>query len=391
MQKHKIVIALGGNALGNTLPEQMAAVKVTAKAIVDLIEEGHQVIVTHGNGPQVGMINNAMAALSREDTTQPNTPLSVCVAMSQAYIGYDLQNALREELLNRGIDNIPVSTMVTQVRVNEDDPAFSNPSKPIGKFLGEEEAKVIAEKYGHIMREDAGRGWRRFVASPKPQEIVEIGAIRSLVDSGEVVIACGGGGSSNRMGNFSVRLKKLRLQRRLTQEELAPELGISRSTLGMYETGKREPDFETLETIADYFNVDMNYLIGFSNDPLDYEKIGNEEGISPPEDYEGSYEDWVRYKLQENPEYVSDNIDYIAKNTEVNPNLSLTARDKRDIKKDLDSIMKKLTSGEEGPAAYDGEPLDPEAAELFKDELEIALRRLKLINKEKYTPKKYKK
>lgn len=105
------------------------------------------------------MINNAMAALSREDAAQPNTPLSVCVAMSQAYIGYDLQNALREELLNRGIDNIPVSTMVTQVRVNEDDPAFSSPSKPIGKFLGEEEAKVIAEKYGHIMREDAGRGW----------------------------------------------------------------------------------------------------------------------------------------------------------------------------------------------------------------------------------------
>ena len=140
------------------------------------------------------MINNAMAALSREDAAQPNTPLSVCVAMSQAYIGYDLQNALREELLNRGIDNIPVSTMVTQVRVNEDDPAFSSPSKPIGKFLGEEEAKVIAEKYGHIMREYAGRGWRRFVASPKPQEIVEIGAIRSLVDSGEVVIACGGGG-----------------------------------------------------------------------------------------------------------------------------------------------------------------------------------------------------
>ena len=183
MQKQKIVIALGGNALGNTLPEQMAAVKVTAKAIVDLIEEGHQVIITHGNGPQVGMINNAMAALSREDAAQPNTPLSVCVAMSQAYIGYDLQNALREELLNRGIDNIPVSTMVTQVRVNEDDSAFSSPSKPIGKFLGEEEAKVIAEKYGHIMREDAGRGWRRFVASPKPQEIVEIGAIRSLVDS----------------------------------------------------------------------------------------------------------------------------------------------------------------------------------------------------------------
>ena len=194
MNKKRIVIALGGNALGNTLPEQMAAVKITAKAIVDLIEEGHQVIVAHGNGPQVGMINNAMAALSREDSAQPNTPLSVCVAMSQAYIGYDLQNALREELWNRGIKDIPVSTMVTQVRVDADDPAFLNPSKPIGKFLTKEDADTVASKYGHDMREDAGRGYRRFVASPKPKEIVEIGAIRSLVESGEVVIACGGGG-----------------------------------------------------------------------------------------------------------------------------------------------------------------------------------------------------
>lgn len=194
MSKKRIVIALGGNALGNTLPEQMAAVKITAKAIVDLIQEGHEVIVAHGNGPQVGMINNAMAALSREDASQPNTPLSVCVAMSQAYIGYDLQNALREELLNRNITDIPVSTVITQVRVDADDPAFSNPTKPIGKFLTKDEAAIVAEKYGHIMREDAGRGYRRFVASPKPQEIVEIGAIRSLVTSGEVVIACGGGG-----------------------------------------------------------------------------------------------------------------------------------------------------------------------------------------------------
>ena len=193
MNKKRIVIALGGNALGNTLPEQMAAVKITAKAIVDLIEEGHQVIVAHGNGPQVGMINNAMAALSREDPAQPNTPLSVCVAMSQAYIGYDLQNALREELLNRSIKDIPVSTMVTQVRVDAEDPAFLNPSKPIGKFLTKEEADTVASKYGHIMREDAGRGYRRFVASPKPKEIVEIKAIRSLVESGEVFIACGGG------------------------------------------------------------------------------------------------------------------------------------------------------------------------------------------------------
>lgn len=193
-KKKRIVIALGGNALGNTLSEQMTAVKITAKAIVDLIEEGCEVVVAHGNGPQVGMINNAMSALSREDPSQPNTPLSVCVAMSQAYIGYDLQNALREELLNRNITDIPVTTMITQIRVDAEDPAFNAPSKPIGHFMTEEQAKIAEEKYGYIMKEDAGRGYRRVVASPKPAEIIEIGAIRSLVDSGQLVIACGGGG-----------------------------------------------------------------------------------------------------------------------------------------------------------------------------------------------------
>ena len=201
-RKKRIVIALGGNALGNTLPEQMKAVKITARAIVDLIEEGCEVIVAHGNGPQVGMINNAMAALSREDPNQPNTPLSVCVAMSQAYIGYDLQNALREELYNRELYDIPVSTMITQVRVDADDPAFDTPSKPIGHFMTKEQAELAEEKYGYIMKEDAGRGYRRVVASPKPVEIVEIGAIRSLVESGQLVIACGGGGIPvTRQGN----------------------------------------------------------------------------------------------------------------------------------------------------------------------------------------------
>ncbi|MFT4005708.1 MAG: carbamate kinase [Lacrimispora sp.] len=193
-KKKRIVIALGGNALGNTLPEQMTAVKITAKAIVDLIQEGCEVVVVHGNGPQVGMINNAMSALTREDPKQPNTPLSVCVAMSQAYIGYDLQNALREELVNRNITNIPVTTMITQVRVNADDPAFNSPSKPIGHFMTAEEAKLAEEKYGYITKEDAGRGYRRVVASPNPAEIIEIGAIRSLVEAGQLVIACGGGG-----------------------------------------------------------------------------------------------------------------------------------------------------------------------------------------------------
>lgn len=193
-KKKRIVIALGGNALGNTLPEQMTAVKLTAKAIVDLIEEGREVVVAHGNGPQVGMVNNAMIALTHEDAEQPNTPLSVCVAMSQAYIGYDLQNALREELLNRGITDTPVATMITQVRVDADDPAFLTPSKPIGKFVTADQAKMMEEKFGYLMKEDAGRGYRRVVASPKPAEIIEIGTIRTMVDSGDLVIACGGGG-----------------------------------------------------------------------------------------------------------------------------------------------------------------------------------------------------
>lgn len=190
----RIVIALGGNALGSTLPEQASAVKITARAIVDLIEDGNEVIVVHGNGPQVGIINNAMLALMHEDPTQGATPLSVCGAMSQAYIGYDLQNALREELFDRGITNKPVVTMVTQVEVDPGDPAFQNPSKPIGKFLSEEEAKRMAETTGFLYKEDAGRGWRRYVASPKPKHIIEAGAIRALTEDGHVVICCGGGG-----------------------------------------------------------------------------------------------------------------------------------------------------------------------------------------------------
>ena len=190
----RIVIALGGNALGNTLPEQAAAVKITAKAIVDLIEDGNQVVVAHGNGPQVGSLNNAMSALQKEDPTQGYTPLSVCGAMSQAYIGYDLQNAFREELLDRGITNMPVCSIVTQVEVDPLDPAFENPTKPIGKFMTAEEAREYAARTGYPVREDAGRGWRRYVASPMPKHIIEAGAIRHLAEDGHLVICCGGGG-----------------------------------------------------------------------------------------------------------------------------------------------------------------------------------------------------
>ncbi|ERL22093.1 carbamate kinase [Oribacterium sp. oral taxon 078 str. F0263] len=193
MDKKKIVIALGGNALGNNLPEQMEAVKTTAKAIVDLAEDGNEIVIVHGNGPQVGVINNAMTEFAHKDGSDP-TPLSVCVAMSQAYIGYDIQNALREEFLNRGAKLPPVATMVTQVRVDPEDPAFRDPSKPIGRFMAKDEALKEAGDRGWIVREDAGRGYRRVVASPKPKEIIELSAIRAMADDGQIVICCGGGG-----------------------------------------------------------------------------------------------------------------------------------------------------------------------------------------------------
>ena len=190
----RIVIALGGNALGKNLPEQMEAVQHTARAIVDLIEQGNEVIVVHGNGPQVGMIANAMTELTRSDPQKYiPCPLSVCGAMSQGYIGYDLQNGLREELLDRGIDK-PCATVLTQVIVDPEDPAFKNPTKPIGSFMTKEEAdKMVAER-GYNVVEDSGRGYRRVVASPKPRRIVELDTISSLVAADHVVIACGGGG-----------------------------------------------------------------------------------------------------------------------------------------------------------------------------------------------------
>lgn len=190
----RIVVALGGNALGKNLPEQMAAVKHTSKAIVDLIAEGNEVIVAHGNGPQVGMIQEAMTQLTRSNPEKYiPCPLSVCVAMSQGYIGYDLQNAIREELANRQI-NHGVTTVLTQVEVDPNDPAFENPTKPIGAFMTKEEADRMVAERGYTVVEDSGRGWRRVVASPKPQSIVELDTIRSLVESDHVVIACGGGG-----------------------------------------------------------------------------------------------------------------------------------------------------------------------------------------------------
>ena len=188
----KIVIALGGNALGNNPKEQLELVKNTAIPLVDLIEAGHQLVIAHGNGPQVGMINLAMDSANKYIQT-PEMPLPECGAMSQGYIGYHLQNAIKEELKNRKIEK-EVVALVTQVVVDENDPSFLNPSKPIGSFYSEEEAKQASLEKGFTMIEDSGRGYRRVVPSPKPVDVVEKNVVKTLVNNGVVVITVGGGG-----------------------------------------------------------------------------------------------------------------------------------------------------------------------------------------------------
>jgi len=190
---NKIVVALGGNALGKTPQEQIALVKNTAKPIVDLIAHGNQVILAHGNGPQVGMINLAMDTASRTEAKTPEMPFAECGAMSQGYIGYHLQNAIREELLERGLDK-PVATVITQVVVDSEDEAFARPSKPIGAFYSKEEAEGMVRDKGFTMIEDAGRGYRRVVPSPLPVDVAEKETVKTLVDNGHVVITVGGGG-----------------------------------------------------------------------------------------------------------------------------------------------------------------------------------------------------
>ena len=223
MKPKRIVLALGGNALGENLPEQMKAVKRTVKTIADLLEEGHQMVITHGNGPQVGMINMAMTTLSREDPSHPMAPLSGCTAMSQGYIGYDLQNALREELLNRGVRR-SVATVLTQVEVDPADPAFQHPTKPIGAFMTQAEAEEMRRR-GNPVMEDAGRGWRRVVASPRPRRVVELDTIRTLADAGQIVIACGGGGIPVLPDGNHLRGAGAVVDKDFTAELLAEELG----------------------------------------------------------------------------------------------------------------------------------------------------------------------
>ena len=210
MKKKRIVIALGHEALGSTLPEQQKAAARTAKAVADFIREDYQVVITHSNGPQVGMIHTAMNEFCRLYPEYTATPMSVCSAMSQGYIGYDLQNAIRAELLNRGIYKT-VSTILTQVVVDPYDEAFYKPSKIIGRVMTEEEAEAEEKKGNHVTK--VADGYRRIVAAPKPVDIVEVDAIRALTDADQVVIACGGGGipvlaQNNRLQGASAVIEK---------------------------------------------------------------------------------------------------------------------------------------------------------------------------------------
>lgn len=210
MKKKRIVIALGHEALGSTLPEQQKAAARTAKVVADFIREDYQVVITHSNGPQVGMIHTAMNEFCRLYPEYTATPTSVCSAMSQGYIGYDLQNAIRTELLNRGIYKT-VSTVLTQVVVDPYDEAFYHPAKVIGRVMTKEEAEEEEKKGNHVTEVEGG--YRRIVASPKPMDIVEIDAISALSDADQVVIACGGGGipvlaQNNRLQGASAVIEK---------------------------------------------------------------------------------------------------------------------------------------------------------------------------------------
>lgn len=191
MDNKKIVVALGRNAFGETFPEQKANVAKAARAIADLVEAKYNIVITHSNGPQVGMIQTAMTEFARLDSRYTVAPMSLCGAMSQGYIGFDLQNAIRTELLNRGIYKT-VSTIITQVKVDPFDRAFSNPTKVIGRYMTEEEARAEEAKGNYVVKED--KGYRRIIAAPKPQDIYEIDAVRTLLDAGQIVIAAGGGG-----------------------------------------------------------------------------------------------------------------------------------------------------------------------------------------------------
>ncbi len=221
--KKKVVVALGHRALGTTLPEQQVAVKQTAKSVADLVQDGYQVVITHSNAPQLGMIHTAMNEFGKNHPDYTPAPMSVCSAMTQGYIGFDLQNAIREELLTRGIYRT-VSTVLTQVTVDPYDEAFYTPTKVLGRYMSAEDA-AIERKKGNYVVEEPGKGFRRVVSAPNPVKIVEMDAIRTLSDADQVVIACGGGGIPVLEQDHHLKGASAIIEKDLTAGKLAEELG----------------------------------------------------------------------------------------------------------------------------------------------------------------------
>ena len=246
MNYKKAVVSLGHKALGYTTLEQLDAVKVTARALADLVEAGYQLTITHSNGPQISMIHKAMSELRRVYTDYTPAPMCVCSAMSQGYVGYDIQNSLKAELLGRGIGRT-VSTILTQVTVDPYDDAFYEPTKQIGRHMSAEDAEFEIKK-GNYVREEPGKGFRRIIAAPKPIEIVEIEAIRTLADAGQIVIACGGGGipvieQKHALKGASAVIEKDAIAGKLAGDLMADELIILTSVPNVYRdfgTGRQE-------------------------------------------------------------------------------------------------------------------------------------------------------
>ncbi|MEE1114103.1 MAG: carbamate kinase [Eubacterium sp.] len=221
MQKKKVVVALGHRALGTTFPEQQAALETAVKAIADLVEQGANIAITHSNGPQVGMIHTAMNEFYKKHTEYTGAPMSICSAMSQGYIGYDIQNTLRAELLRRGIYK-PVATIITQVTVDPYDEALYQPTKVIGRLLTREEADAEEAKGNFVTAVEGG--YRRIIAAPKPQEVIELESIQLLLDAGQIVIAGGGGGIPVMEQGAELRGASAVIEKDLVSEKLAEEL-----------------------------------------------------------------------------------------------------------------------------------------------------------------------
>ncbi len=259
MGKKRIVVALGGNALGNNVEEQLNLVKNTASAIVDLTEKDYDVIVSHGNGPQVGMINLAMDEYAASHKNSISMPFPECSAMCQGYIGYHLQQAICNELNARKIEKSVVS-VVTQIVIDENDPAFKNPTKPIGGFYTKEKADEIAKEKGFTFAEDAGRGYRRVVPSPMPQKIVEIDTINDLVSDGNIVVAAGGGGIPVVVENSQFRGVSAVIDKDKSSALLASSL---------------DADILLILTAVDYVYIDFNTENQRALEKLSYEEALN--------------------------------------------------------------------------------------------------------------------